>query len=339
MNEPSAPSRHTTTITSDSPVRVEVHTECDGRWFKLLNWLVDGGIVAELHAAAISLLLVYSRFADHAGLSAPADADVLRLSGLSKSGFHKARAELVGHPAGLLRRAGSAWAVCPGRPFRGLQGVSTPVDKRPPPWTRQSTAVDKSSSPSLPAPHSPPALRDDDENETRRFVVAELIDAGFEEDDARQFARTKRPTLDAVRIAKTNLRHIQASPAGVKKTPQAFMVSQLMQPGGPTLFDAVEKQRVAAEQAAERRREFESQKASHEAKRAAWIAHVVARADAVMTPDQRQLITQAYPEGIAAELDLDRDFINKHGTQAGVVRLADRAMAYLSHRRSLAMKE
>lgn len=85
----------------------------DGRWFRVLNWLIDSGAWARLTPSQMALLGVLCRFRGDDGFSAVATDDLVRLSGVGRSQTFVAIRDLI--TAGLLaKRSVGVWHVMPG---------------------------------------------------------------------------------------------------------------------------------------------------------------------------------------------------------------------------------
>lgn len=130
--------RHTTVINSDRPI-VSVQfaeDEPDGRWFRLLNWVVDSGAWARISNPARALLIVLARHADpNDGTSLPSLEVMQEQSGFGRSAVLDARAELV--EASLIRKTDrGAWEMFPGRPFAQRRALPSPQPRTPSPQLR-----------------------------------------------------------------------------------------------------------------------------------------------------------------------------------------------------------
>lgn len=133
-----APQQHTTVITGDQPVAQVIFAAPadDGRWFRLLNSLIDSGAWGRLSDSACRTLVVLARHASADGTSLPAMATLMAQSGLSKSATYEALKELAAGDRPLIRKipTGRAWELFPGRPFarRGRPGREA-AERTPPP--------------------------------------------------------------------------------------------------------------------------------------------------------------------------------------------------------------
>ncbi len=151
-NQPDgAATQHTTVIRGDQPVlHVTFAQPDDGRWFRLLNSLIDSGAWGRLSDSACRTLVVLARHASADGTSLPSLATLKEQAGLSKSAVYEALKELAAGDRPLIRKipTGRAWELFPGRPFarRGLPGRGTPTPTTPasgrPFLSPQSATVD-----------------------------------------------------------------------------------------------------------------------------------------------------------------------------------------------------
>jgi len=124
---------HTTVITSDEPVRVNVGGDSSGHWFRLWSSLVDHGIVGKMTLAECRTLIVLAKFASwDTWESWPSVAKIAQLAGLTTRPVEKALANL--ERLGVLTKVQSGggrgrtavWKLTePGRP----RPLETPSQK------------------------------------------------------------------------------------------------------------------------------------------------------------------------------------------------------------------
>jgi hypothetical protein len=153
--------KHTTIITSDEPVRVEVHT--DGRWFRMFTSLVESGTWARMSDAACRVYVALAKHCDQRWMAWPSLRTLVRLSGVKERAVCYAVDEL--QREGLLqrRRGGGRMstmyellevAATPTLPFPGaVRGLSalhrdaeqqcTGVQSSPAPGCRRTRPVNK----------------------------------------------------------------------------------------------------------------------------------------------------------------------------------------------------
>jgi len=115
---------HTTVIRSETAVASVTFAPAeDGRWFRMLNSVVDRGEWASLSPAASKVLIVLARHAGPDGTSCPGTAALMSASGLKKTALYKALAELE-REAGLIERdaGGRGYVMFPNRPFAARTG-------------------------------------------------------------------------------------------------------------------------------------------------------------------------------------------------------------------------
>lgn len=115
---------HTTVIRSETAVASVTFAPAeDGRWFRMLNSVVDRGEWASLSPAASKVLIVLARHAGPDGTSWPGTAAIRSASGLRKTALYKALAELE-REAGLIERdaGGRGYIMFPHRPFAARTG-------------------------------------------------------------------------------------------------------------------------------------------------------------------------------------------------------------------------
>ena len=177
---PASAPQHTTVIRSEQAVAsVTFAPPEDGRWFRVLNSVVDRGEWASLSPAASKVLIVLARHAGQDGTSFPDSAAVEAASGLKRSAVYKALAELE-REAGLIERdaGGRGYRLFPHRPYAARlphrsRGESTSVDNLHELRRKQSTGVDDSStivdkkSTSVDSPKSKRDLEGDEEGAPR----------------------------------------------------------------------------------------------------------------------------------------------------------------------------
>ena len=166
---------HTTVIRSEQAVASVTFAEPDdGRWFRVLNSVIDRGEWASLTGAGRNVLIVLARHAGQDGTSFPDSAALRKASGLSKSALYEALGELE-RKAELIRRGpgGRGWVLFPRRPFAtrkpqptsqpGVLGQSATADSLHDLRRRRSAPADLESAPadleSAPA-DSPKSKRD-----------------------------------------------------------------------------------------------------------------------------------------------------------------------------------
>ena len=128
MNQDIPTREHTTVIRSEQAVAsVTFAPSEDGRWFRMLNSVVDRGEWASLTNAARNVLIVLARHAGPDGTSCPGTAAIRSASGLSKSAVYEALAELE-REAGLIERdaGGRGYLLFPHRPFAARTGNRQP---------------------------------------------------------------------------------------------------------------------------------------------------------------------------------------------------------------------
>lgn len=115
--------------------------ENDGRWFRVLNWLIDSGVWASLSDHARSMLTVLMRHRGADGLvrfdprAVPSPIEYMGWqAGLSRSGAYRALTILREHPTGLLAVvAPQVWEPLPNRQWAGRsadppdRGIQNPI--------------------------------------------------------------------------------------------------------------------------------------------------------------------------------------------------------------------
>lgn len=179
-NHPAEPREHTTVIRSEQAVASVTFAEPDdGRWFRVLNSVIDRGEWASLTGAGRNVLIVLARHAGQDGTSCPDSAALRQASGLSKSALYEALGELE-RKAELIRRGpgGRGWVLFPRRPFAtrkpqppsqpGVLGQSAPADSLHDLRRRRSAPADLESATA--DTQSAPADSPFDETETRDIV-------------------------------------------------------------------------------------------------------------------------------------------------------------------------
>ena len=188
---PASAPQHTTVIRSEQAVAsVTFAPPEDGRWFRVLNSVVDRGEWASLSPAASKVLIVLARHAGQDGTSFPDSAAVEAASGLKRSAVYKALAELE-REAGLIERdaGGRGYRLFPHRPYAARlphrsRGESTSVDNLHELRRKQSTGVDDSStivdkkSTSVDSPKSKRDLEGDEEGAPRENRTARESENG-----------------------------------------------------------------------------------------------------------------------------------------------------------------
>lgn len=197
-NPPNAPvpPEHTTVIHSDQQIASVTFVEEDGRWFKVLNSVIDSGEWASLSDAARNVLIVLARHANSEGSSSPSLASLMHCSGLSRPGVYKALKELSAGSRLIARsEVTKAYGLFPGRPFASRKRaattekapapVSTPVDnlheqrrKLSTPVDGVSTRVDKVSTPVDPLLRQEKREEEDVGGDARRVVPVDGDDDG-----------------------------------------------------------------------------------------------------------------------------------------------------------------
>lgn len=244
-HDPSTGQEHTTVIRSDQEVAsVTFAPRDDGRWFRILNSVIDRGEWAALSNAARNVLVVLARYAGQDGTSFPDAAALKSASGLSRSAIYEAlgelerNAELIGRGPG-----GRGWVIFPGRTFATRaphaardvgRSPSAPADSLHELRRRQSArldessaTVDKSSAPAdspselrlrqdvvdrvLSVPTGGGAMEEtDDDDEFKRALIQRLISEGrFARIDAERFveAHGEKQASDALENALYEHRH------------------------------------------------------------------------------------------------------------------------------------
>jgi len=232
----------TTIIRSDQEVAsVTFAPRDDGRWFRILNSVIDRGEWAALSNAARNVLVVLARYAGQDGTSFPDTAALKASSGLSRSAIYEAlgelerNAELIGRGPG-----GRGWVIFPGRTFAmrapqapgaGARHQSAPADSLHELRRRQSATADEESATAdkLSAPAdspsgfrlrqedivvvdhcSTPATGPNDDDELKRGLIERLISEGrFGRIDAERFVEThgEKQAADALENALYEHRH------------------------------------------------------------------------------------------------------------------------------------
>jgi hypothetical protein len=97
-------SKHTTIISSDEPVRVEVHT--DGRWFRLFTALVESGTWARMSDSACRVYVALAKHCDQRWVAWPSLRTLVRLSGVKERAVCYALKELQSEGFLMRRRGG-----------------------------------------------------------------------------------------------------------------------------------------------------------------------------------------------------------------------------------------
>lgn len=238
-HDPSTGQEHTTVIRSDQQVAsVTFAPRDDGRWFRILNSVIDRGEWAALSNAARNVLVVLARYAGQDGTSFPDAAALKSASGLSRSAIYEAlgelerNAELIGRGPG-----GRGWVIFPGRTFAtrapqaGARSPSAPADslhelrrRKSARLDEPSATVDESSAPAdspsefrlrqediVVVDHcSTPAEIPTDDDEFKRGLIERLISEGrFGRMDAQRFVEThgEKQAADALENALYEHRH------------------------------------------------------------------------------------------------------------------------------------
>lgn len=134
--QPAAPAapQHTTVIHGDQAVAQVIFAQPDdGRWFRLLNWLVDSGTWAVLEPSEASTLVVLARHASSDGTSLPAMEDLCSQSGLHRASVYRALKSLEKRVV-IRKVRGGAYELFPGRPFAGRRqpAPAQPTAPEPP---------------------------------------------------------------------------------------------------------------------------------------------------------------------------------------------------------------
>lgn len=205
-----APPEHTTVIHSDQQIASVTFVEEDGRWFKVLNSVIDSGEWASLSDAARNVLIVLARHANSEGSSSPSLASLMHCSGLSRPGVYKALKELSAGSKLIARsEVTKAYGLFPGRPFASRKRsanpekapapVSTPVDhlheqrrKLSTPVDGVSTRVDKLSTPVDPLLIQEKREEDEDVGGIARRVASVESDDDGRGDAARRLVSEAR---------------------------------------------------------------------------------------------------------------------------------------------------
>lgn len=213
--------RHTTIVNSDqaiAEVNVRFVQEDDGRWFRLLNWLVDSGLWASLPEAGQGVLVVLARHASPDGTSLPSFETLIAQSGKSRSAVYRGLKQL--RAVGLIEiLPHGAWRIFPGREFAGRRprdGTPSPTSGTgPPPASHQRD--EKSHQRDDPSHQRDVLLRlrnSDDDAETSGAVGGGVVDelvrkdgGNFRREDAQRLldrhgAERVRDALDSARAAK-----------------------------------------------------------------------------------------------------------------------------------------
>lgn len=132
---PPPPSTKTTVIRGDQEVKsVTFVTEDDGRWFRLLNSLIDSGVWGQLSRPEKSVLPVIARHRrDSDGTSLPSLEVLMEHAGESRASVYRATAKLL--ERGLIEKTThGAWIVFPGRPFAGRGKRPSDLTPETPRW-------------------------------------------------------------------------------------------------------------------------------------------------------------------------------------------------------------
>jgi hypothetical protein len=257
------PQVHTTVIQSDAPFRIEVGAADDGRFFRLLNHLIDSGLWARLSDASRAVLPVYARHANRDGLAWPSVDSLIAASGMKRSACYAAIAEL--RRLGLLileaeggRRQTSTYRVAavPNRPPRRTEdspesaqldtsvrpgGRSVHPGGLPSLYLKKTIEPDELNQTAAAAPRTrrlptPPAPADEHEAAAALLRSEEF---GFGEREAKALVETGGPRH--VRDMVDNVRYLKRA-GKLQKTPKRYLRSAIR--GGYGLYQEVEAQRM-----------------------------------------------------------------------------------------------
>ncbi len=134
---------HTTTIhTETAPTKITVELGGDGRWFKVLNDLIDDGTAAALKGDGLLLLLIHLRHRGPDGFSRLTIDDLCRHSQRHRSTVFRAHDQLQTAKPMLLKRVGDAiWEPFPGREFMGKRSQSCDPPSRSPATPSRNSAT------------------------------------------------------------------------------------------------------------------------------------------------------------------------------------------------------
>lgn len=120
------PQSHTTIVRTDFAPDEVIVRGGDGRWFRVLNWLVDAGLWGRLPANQKAVLFILLRFRRPDGLVVEPIHTIGDLAGLKRSATYDAIQGLLAHPAGLLAASGASYVVLPELEFAGRGGAPPP---------------------------------------------------------------------------------------------------------------------------------------------------------------------------------------------------------------------
>ena len=238
---------------------VTVRPTDDGRWFRVLNWLVDAGYWALLPDAQRNVLIVLARHRREDGLSAAGLDALCAGSGLAKPTAYKALAGLLAHKPALVRKHGpELWELFPDRPFATRRRLSVDTAESPPResslCTENQVSRQRLLAPPLSSHSSPPARserettttdagsrarRGEGRDETDR-VVALLEREGFAAGDARRLVATGGAAR--VRMVLANAEHLAR--AGKLRNRRGYIAKGIRE--GWSLFAVVEKRAARA---------------------------------------------------------------------------------------------
>ena len=229
---------------------VTVRPTDDGRWFRVLNWIIDAGHWANLPDPQRNVLIVLARHRREDGLSAAGIDALCAGSGLARPTAYRALAGLLAHTPRILCKHGpELWELFPGRAFAGRRSPGRDSSLSP------ETPVSGQRLPALSPSHSPSALRPENKTTTTNDrvspcavagaretdrVVALLEVEGFDAADARRLVSSSTPAQ--VRKAIANANELDAG--GRLKNRRGYIARAIRD--GWSLFGKVEARAVKA---------------------------------------------------------------------------------------------
>lgn len=234
-------------------VTISIVPKDDGRWFRVLNRLIDAEYWALLPDTARNVLIVLARHRGENGLAKADNAALCRGSKLAKSTVHKALVALLEHNPPLIAKHGpDLWELFPGWAFASRRAESPPGDsslqpenrvsgQRPSPLARSESSVFLSAQ--------------QEENKTTTTepragarglsaesssVVVVLLGEGLSKPDAERIAPTT--TMAQVRKAIANANHL--AKRGELTSRRGYIIAAIK--GEYSLFAKVEERAAKA---------------------------------------------------------------------------------------------
>lgn len=133
-------------VQTDGPHRITIETgDChDGRWFRVLNAMIDDGTAASLRGDALLVLLTHLRLRESDGRSRITIDELATRLNRHRATIFRAHDQLAAHqPILLLRHADALWEPLPGRHFAGRHSGDPPDSRSAatPPATQSRSAA------------------------------------------------------------------------------------------------------------------------------------------------------------------------------------------------------